>query len=389
MAARGLGSPCPLGGLPFSVSALLCNNRPVRDPIGLLITNVGTPDAPTAAAVRRYLREFLSDRRVVDLPRELWWPILYLFILPIRSGRSAHAYSKIWTPEGSPLLGNTRRLAVAVEAALHARLKQPVHVAVGMGYGNPSMRTALATLRDRGCRRFLVLPLYPQYASPTTGSTFDAVTNELRTWRHVPEVRFAFGYPDDPGYIAALARSVRELWDRDGEPDRLLLSFHGLPQRYVADGDPYAAQCETTARLLAAALELGQPSSEPSDRRARWALAFQSRFGREEWLRPYTDETLRSWAANGIANVDVISPGFAVDCLETLEEIGIRNRGWFLEAGGRTLRYIPALNDRADHIEALANVAMRHLLGWSVAAETPPSASVHGEGAAERRGRRS
>jgi ferrochelatase len=364
---------------------------PVPEPIGLLITNVGTPDAPTPAAVRRYLREFLSDRRVVDLPRPLWWPLLYLFILPIRAPRSAHAYASIWTPEGSPLLGNTRRLAAAVEATLHARLKQPVHVAVGMGYGNPSMRMGLATLRDRGCRRLVVLPLFPQYASPTTGSTFDAVTSVLRTWRHVPELRFAGSYHDHPGYIAALVRSVRELWDREGEPDRLLLSFHGLPQRYVADGDPYAAQCEETARLLVAALGLGEaaPPSMPSGRSGRWALAFQSRFGREEWLRPYTDETLRSWAANGIANVDVLSPGFAADCLETLEEIGIRNRGWFLEAGGRRLRYIPALNDRPDHVEALADVAMRQLQGWSDAAASASAASAHSEGARGRRGRRS
>ena len=363
----------------------------MHEPIGLLITNVGTPDAPTPAAVRRYLREFLSDRRVVDLPRPLWWPLLYLFILPIRSRRSAHAYASIWTPEGSPLLRNTRRLAEALEVALSARLPEPVHVAVGMGYGNPSMRTALTTLRDRGCRRVLVLPLFPQYASPTTGSTFDAVTNVLRNWRHVPELRFASGYHDHPGYIAALARSVRDLWDRDGEPDRLLLSFHGLPQRYVADGDPYAAQCEETARLLVAALGLGEPapSAKSSGGSGRWALAYQSRFGREEWLRPYTDETLRSWAANGIANVDVLSPGFAADCLETLEEIGIRNRAWFVEAGGRQLRYIPALNDRLDHVEALADVALRHLHGWAGTAESPSSASVHSEGTGERRGRRS
>jgi len=371
----------------------------VHEPIGLLLTNVGTPDAPTPAAVRRYLREFLSDRRVVDLPRVLWWPLLYLFILPIRAPRSAHAYASIWTPEGSPLLSNTQRLAAAVETALRAKLPQPVHVAAGMGYGNPSMRMALATLRDHGCRRLLVLPLFPQYASPTTGSTFDAVTGVLRSWRHVPEMRFAGSYHDHPGYIAALARSVRELWDREGEPDRLLLSFHGLPQRYVAEGDPYAAQCEETARLLIAALGLGEPvpatnarsptleAPRPSGRSGRWALAFQSRFGREEWLRPYTDETLRAWAANGVANVDVLSPGFAADCLETLEEIGIRNRGWFLEAGGQRLRYIPALNDRPDHVEALADVALRHLQGWTGAPESPSGAHVHGEGAVERRGR--
>jgi protoporphyrin/coproporphyrin ferrochelatase len=325
------------------------------NPIGVLLTNIGTPDAPTSAAVRRYLRQFLSDRRVVDLPRPLWWPLLHLFILPLRSPRSARAYAAIWTPDGSPLLAVARGQAQAVELALRTRLAQPVHVALGMGYGNPSLGAGLEALRDRGCWRVLLLPLFPQYSSPTTGSAFDGVTGVLRGWRRVPELRFVSGYHDHPGYVAALAASVRERWDRDGEPDRLLLSFHGLPQRYVTLGDPYRSQCEETARLLVAALGLGD---------GRATLAYQSRFGREEWLKPYTDETLKAWGQSGVATVDVVAPGFAADCLETLEEIGIRYRETFLRAGGRRFRYLPALNARPDHVAALADVALRQLGGW-------------------------
>jgi protoporphyrin/coproporphyrin ferrochelatase len=331
----------------------------VHEPIGVLLTNAGTPDAPTAAAVRRYLRQFLSDRRVVDLPRALWWPLLHLVILPFRSPRAARAYASVWTAEGSPLLVVSRRQAEALELALRACLAQPVHVALGMGYGSPSLGAGLAELRDRGCWRVLVLPLFPQYASPTVGSAFDGVTGVLRGWRQVPELRFACGYHDHPGYVAALAKSVRELWERDGEPDRLLLSFHGLPARFIALGDPYRGQCEETARLLVAALGLDA---------GRVTLAFQSRFGREEWLEPYTDEVLRSWGQSGVGTVDVVAPGFAADCLETLEEIAIRYRATFLAAGGGRFRYVPALNERPDHVAALADVVRRRLAGWDAGA---------------------
>jgi ferrochelatase len=328
----------------------------VHEPIGLLVANVGTPDAPTAAAVRRYLRQFLSDRRVVDLPRALWWPILHLVVLPLRAPRSAHAYARIWTAEGSPLLRIAVRQAAALENALHARLSAPLHASLGMAYGNPSIARALEGLRALGCRKLLVLPLYPQYSSPTTGSAFEAVVKVMRSWRWVPELCTIGGYHDDSGYIAALAGSVRQLWGREGEPERLLLSFHGLPKRYGDAGDPYPKQCAETSRLIAEALGLDD---------GRWQMSFQSRFGREEWLRPYTDQTLRSWAGSGVASVDVVCPGFAADCLETLEEIDIRYRAVFLGAGGHRFRYIPALNDRADHIAALANIVMRHLQGWT------------------------
>ncbi|MFQ5600266.1 MAG: ferrochelatase [Candidatus Krumholzibacteriia bacterium] len=337
----------------------------MRHPVGLLLTNVGTPDAPTPAAVRRYLREFLWDRRVVDLPRPLWWLVLHLFVLPFRSRRSASAYAKIWAPEGSPLLLVARHQADALEKTLRNVRAETVHVAVGMGYGNPSIRRALEELRDRGCRHVLVLPLYPQYSSPTTGSTFDAVAEVFRSWRWVPELRMVGGYHDHPAYIAALANSVREFWERNGEPERLLVSFHGLPERYHEAGDPYRTQCERTTELLTGALAL------PAE---RWTMSFQSRFGREAWLRPYTAQTLRDWGGSGVESADVVCPGFSADCLETLEEIAIQNRRFFLESGGKQFRYIPALNARSDHVDALANLVTPHLKGWTADLEDPERA---------------
>jgi ferrochelatase len=324
--------------------------------MGLLLTNVGSPAAPTPAALRRYLRRFLSDRRVVDLPRPLWLPLLYLVILPARSRRAAHAYASIWRPEGSPQVVIMRALAAGLAATLRSRFDAALAVELGMAYGEPSICHGLQRLRDHGCRHILVLPLFPQYSSPTTGSAHDAVLAALAAWRRVPELRTIAGYHDHRGYIDALARSVSEFWQRGGEPERLLVSFHGIPRRYDEAGDPYGGQCVETARRFAAALGL---SAE------RWQLAFQSRFGREEWLQPYTDATLRQWARDGLASVDVVCPGFAADCLETLEEIAIRARASFLQAGGRRLRYIPALNDRPEHIAALADLVAQHLRGWT------------------------
>jgi len=313
---------------------------------GILLSNLGTPDAPTPPALRRYLREFLSDRRVIDLPRWKWWPILNLLVLTTRPKRSAALYRAVWTPEGSPLLVTGRALA----AALARELSLPV--ALGMRYGNPSIPSALDRLVAEGCDRVLLLPLYPQYAAATTASTFDAFFDALRARRDLPAVRTLHDYHDDALYIAALAGSAREVWQREGPPRRLLISFHGIPRRYADAGDPYPRQCEATARLLAAALGLSQDA---------WALSYQSRFGREEWLTPYTDETLRRWGGERLDAVDVICPGFAADCLETLEEIDVENREIFRGAGGGAFRYIPALNARADHVAALAALARRHL----------------------------
>jgi len=316
---------------------------------GVLLSNLGTPDAPTPAALRRYLRQFLSDRRVVDAPRAVWWFVLSFLVLPKRSRSSAELYRSVWTPEGSPLLVLSRRQAAALERALG------VPVALGMRYGNPSIDAALRDLEARGCRRVLLLALYPQYSAATSGSTMDAFGACLRARRAVPEVRTVLSYHDDEGYVRALVASIREVWEGGGEPERLLFSFHGLPQRYVALGDPYEAQCRATAE--AAARALGLP-------RERWEVAFQSRFGREEWLRPYTDETLRAWGSERLASVDVVCPGFSADCLETLEEIAAQNRDLFLRAGGGRYRYVPALNDRADHLAALTDLCRRNLAGW-------------------------
>ncbi len=323
--------------------------------VGVLIANLGTPDAPTAKALRPYLHQFLRDRRVIELPRWRWLPILYMFVLTLRPRRSAALYSKVWTDEGSPLLVIGRRQAAALQQTLAAELGDGVHVALGMGYGTPSVGDALAELRSKSCRRIVVLPLYPQYSGTTTGSTFDALFAELRSWRWVPEVRTINAYHDDPGYVAAIASSIRELWDRDGEPERLLFSFHGIPLRYVTNGDPYHCQCHKTGRLVAAALGISEE---------RYVVAYQSRFGREEWIKPTTDVTVRAMAASGVKSLDVVCPGFSADCLETLEEIDGENREVFEDNGGQTFRFIPCLNERPDHIRALADLVARQLSGW-------------------------
>jgi ferrochelatase len=326
------------------------------DRTGVLLTNLGTPEAPTAAALRRYLAEFLSDRRVIELPPWLWQPILHGIVLRVRPRRSAAAYARIWTDAGSPLLAYSKRQAAALDRALARDVPDDdIVTALAMRYGSPTIASALEFLHAAGVRRLLVLPLYPQYSAATTGSTFDAVTGALRRWRWVPELRFVNHYHDDAAYIAALADSVRRHQDAHGRPQKLLISFHGLPKHYFLAGDPYFCHCQKTARLLAAALELGA---------GHYEVAFQSRFGPREWLRPYTDETLKTWARNGISHVQVICPGFAADCLETLEEIAILNKKLFLHHGGRQFSYIPALNDESAHVAALAGIARRHLCGW-------------------------
>lgn len=323
--------------------------------VGVLLANLGTPDAADAPALRRYLAEFLWDPRVIEMSRPLWWLILHLFILPFRPKKSAELYQKVWTPEGSPLLTISRRQAAAIEAILKAEVGTPVHVALGMRYGNPSMRSALRELAAKGCRRILLLPLYPQYAAVTSGSTFDALAAEVTAWRWVPEMRILQHYHDEPGYIRSLAASIREAWADGSQADKLLFSFHGIPQRYFEAGDPYFCHCHKTARLVAE--ELGLP-------RDRYEVSFQSLFGREEWLKPYTDKTMQGMAKSGVRSLDVICPGFSADCLETIEEIDGMNREIFLHAGGERYRYIPALNDRPDHVRFLADLVLKNLQGW-------------------------
>jgi len=324
--------------------------------LGVLMVNLGTPDSPRIADVRRYLAEFLSDPRVIEQPRLLWWMILHGVILRLRPRRSARAYRRIWGEDGSPLLAISRRQASALQQALDGRDLGTVRVVLAMRYGSPSVPEGLATLRQVEARRVLVLPLYPQYSATTSGSVFDAVTAELRSWRWVPELRFIHQYHDEPAYIAALADRIRRHWMDNGEPERLLFSFHGIPKAYFLAGDPYYCHCQKTARLVVEQLGLTE---------GRWGVAFQSRVGAQEWLQPYTDHQLREWGRAGIGKVQVVCPGFSADCLETLEEIAVENRGHFLEAGGSDYGYIPALNDDPAHIEALAGLVARHLCGWS------------------------
>lgn len=310
---------------------------------GVLLVNLGTPDAPTAPALRRYLREFLSDPEVVTLPRLLWLPILYGFVLTLRPARSAEAYARIWTPQGSPLLFNSRALA----GKLAARLGSGMKLVLGMRYGSPSIPAALAELRSAGVSRLILLPLYPQYAAATSGSTLRAVERALARMGWAPSLTTVRDYHDRPSYIAALAGSVRRHWDEHGRGRRLIVSFHGIPRQVSEAGDPYAGQCAATARLLAEKLGLAE---------GEWQLAFQSRFGPAEWLQPYTEDALRECAGRGERVVDVICPGFAADCLETLEEIALRYAETFRAAGGETLRYIPALNAADAHAEMLAEL---------------------------------
>ena len=336
-------------------SAIAPHDHAAGDRIGVLVTNLGTPSAPTTAATRRYLAEFLVDPRVIELPRWIWRLILHGVVLRIRPRWSARAYASIWRPEGSPLLVNSRAIADALQAHWAGQRTGRVAVALGMRYGAPSIPEALHSLRDAGATRILVLPLYPQYSGTTGGSTFDAVARTLSGWRRVPALRFIDHYHDDRGYIDALATSIEAAWSEEGRPDRLLFSFHGLPRRYLDAGDPYHCECHKTARLVAQKLGL-DPGS--------WLVAFQSRVGREEWLRPYTDETLVEWGRERPRRVDVVCPGFSADCLETLEEIGIRGREAFVAAGGGQLRYIPALNAGEAHIEALATLVERTMPDW-------------------------
>lgn len=320
--------------------------------LGILLTNLGTPDAPTAPALRRYLAEFLWDRRVVDVPRPLWWLILHGVILRIRPARSAALYRKVWTADGSPLLSIARRQRELLQQQLERQWPGRTRVVLGMRYGRPSIAAALDELREAGVGQVLVLPLYPQNSCSTTASTLDAVAAALRVRRDVPALNFVADYHADAGYIDALAASVREARQADEPVQRLLFSFHGTPERFRSEGDPYYRQCLATARLTAERLGLAEDA---------WQVTFQSRFGREPWLQPYTDEVLRQLPAAGVKRVQVICPGFSADCLETLEEIAGENREVFLHAGGEAFQYIPALNDRPDHIAALAAIVAREL----------------------------
>lgn len=323
----------------------------------VLLVNLGTPDAPDAPSLRRYLKQFLSDPRVVEIPRLLWWPILNGIILNTRPKKSAAKYASIWMPDGSPLRVHTERQSALLAEVLN-RENPPVMVDWAMRYGRPSIPDALSRLKAQGAERILLLPMYPQYAASTTATVVDAAAAWLQQTRNQPELRFVRHFHDDPAYIAALAASVSKHWEIHGRPgarDKLLLSFHGLPKRSLDLGDPYFCECQKTARLLVEALGLLQ---------GQYQVSFQSRFGKAEWLQPYTTATLEQWARDGVERVDVICPGFVADCLETLEEIAQEGREDFLAAGGREYHYIPALNENPDWIEALADLVRGELSDW-------------------------
>jgi len=320
----------------------------------VLMVNLGTPEAPTPKAVKAYLKEFLSDVRVVDAPRIIWWFVLRVILL-IRPKPVSEAYKSVWTEDGSPLLVISKKQTAALQIKLKQTTGTDIPVELAMTYGNPSILSASNALRSKGVERILILPMYPQYSSSTTAAIYDKLSDLLKQCPHIPEMRWIRDFHDHPDYINALAHSVEQQWKKNGQSEKLLMSFHGVPERYTAKGDPYEHQCRNTANLLAEKLELTA---------GQWLCSFQSRFGREEWVKPYTDQTLTQWGKDGIKSVDIICPAFSADCLETLEEIEVENKEYFLDAGGETYNYIPALNDNEDHIEMLSKLVQQHTQGW-------------------------
>ena len=323
--------------------------------VGVLLTNLGTPDAPTPAALRRYLAEFLSDPRVVEVPRLIWKVILHGVILRIRPARSAAAYKTVWTEQGSPLLFHTQAQTDGIRARLKAEYGDDVVVEFGMRYGNPSISSAIEKLMQQGVRKLVVLPLYPQYSGSTSASTFDAIAHDFTQRRWLPDFRFISHYHDEPGYIQAVADKIKAHWAEHGQAELLVFSYHGVPKRYLTKGDPYHCECYKTTRLVAEALEL-----EPH----QYKTTFQSRFGREEWLQPYTDETMKALPGQGIKAIQVVCPGFSADCLETIEEIAEENHEYFIEAGGERFEYIPCLNADPQHLDALTDLLKQNLVNW-------------------------
>lgn len=335
--------------------------------LGVLMLNLGTPEAPAAPALKTYLREFLWDRRIVDLPRPLWWLILNGIILNTRPKKSAAAYQKIWTDQGSPLYTGSLALVNKVQAGCSNHYPFPVRVELAMRYGQPGVAQALQRLKQGGARHLLILPMYPQYSSTTTASTFDAVVDELKRWRWIPELRFINQYHDHPLYIKALADSIISSRGRADVPEKLLFSFHGMPQRYFLAGDPYFCQCHKTARLVAEHLGLAEE---------QWQVSFQSLFGKEEWLQPYTAPLVEQWGRRGTGRLEVICPGFSVDCLETLEEIDQELRRTYLDAGGRAFDYVPALNDLDSHVQLMMALIDEHIRAWGCARQDYPGYDV-------------
>ena len=327
-----------------------------KDNTGILLTNLGTPDAPTAKAVKPYLLEFLSDTRVIEIPKILWQIILRGIILQIRPSRSAKIYKSVWTKEGSPLLKISKKQIHLVKEQLKEAYPNTVF-SLAMRYGNPSIESALMELKKNNVRRLLVLPLYPQYCAATTASTFDSVTKVLQKWRWIPELRFINQYFEEENYIKALADSIQQFWSKKGQPQKIIFSYHGIPKKYHIKGDPYHCFCLKTTRLVKEYMKLDDD---------KVFTTFQSRFGRQEWLQPYTSQTLQELPGKGIKKIHIISPGFSADCLETLEELEVENREYFMKAGGEEYDYIPCLNDNPLHIEMIAHLLHKHTQGWKV-----------------------
>ena len=326
-----------------------------QEKIGILITNLGTPDAPNVKALKVYLKEFLSDPRVIEVPKIIWQIILRMFILQTRPRKSAKSYKSIWTGQGSPLLDISTKQINAIKSELELQSKNVV-IELGMRYGNPSIANALKVLQKKQSRKLLVLPLYPQYCGATTGSTFDAVSSLLQKWRWIPEIRFINQYFEEKNYIKALANSIEEFWQVNGKPQKLIFSYHGIPKKYHLNGDPYHCYCLKTTRLVKEYLNLNDEEV---------LTTFQSRFGSQEWLQPYTDQTLKELPNNNIKKIHIISPGFSADCLETLEELQVENKNYFMEAGGKEYKYIPCLNDNRLHIKFFVELILKHIQGWN------------------------
>lgn len=326
--------------------------------VGVLLTNLGTPEAPTAKALRPYLKQFLWDPRVVEVPRPLWWLILNGIILRVRPKRSAAAYAEVWTDEGSPLLTHSLNQAKALQCSLAESYGDQVIVDVAMRYGQPSIASVIDKMLSAGVRKLIVLPLYPQYSAATTGSTFDAIADEFKQRRWLPDFRFISHYHDHRGFIHAITNRIKAHWAEHGRTDKLLFSYHGMPQKYLENGDPYHCECHKTTRLIAEQLGLA-----PNE----YLTTFQSRFGRDPWLQPYTDETLKALPQQGVKSVQIICPGFSSDCLETIEEIGGENCEYFLEAGGERYEYIPCLNAEPDHIELMRTLIEEQAKDWLTA----------------------
>ncbi len=322
---------------------------------GILLVNLGTPNAPTAEALRPYLKEFLSNRRVIEVPKWIWWFILNGIILNTRPKKSAEKYAQVWLPEGSPLKVHTERQTQQLAQLLSERGHAELNVEYAMNIGSPSVEEVLTRMKEKGCERILVVPLFPQYAASSTAAAMDNVFTELMKMRNIPEVRFVKQYHDHQGYITALAQNVRDYWDKNGKPDKLVMSFHGVPRASLDKGDPYHCFCQKTGRLVAEALSLNTDE---------YQVCFQSRFGKAEWLQPYTAETLKQLGEAGTKRVDIICPGFVSDCLETLEEIAMEAKETFINAGGQDYHYIPCLNERSDWIQALSDITLSHLQGW-------------------------